>query len=91
MQKPHCEPPHATKASASASLSSAGSPSTVVTERPAIRSTGVTQATRAAPSTSTVQHPHWPWGAQPSLTLVMPSRSRSTESNVSPGSASTST
>ena len=28
---------------------------------------GVTQATRGAPSTHTVQHPHWPWGLQPSL------------------------
>ena len=35
----------------------------MVTERPAIRTAGVTQATRASPSTSTVQQPHWPWGA----------------------------
>ena len=65
-------------------------PSTVVTDavrRPA--STGVTHATRAAPSTSTVQHPHWPWGAQPSFTDTTPSRSRRTESSDSPGAAST--
>ena len=35
--------------------------------RPATRRAGVTQATRGAPSTHTVQHPHWPWGLQPSL------------------------
>ena len=38
-----------------------------MTERPATRRAGVTQATRGAPSTSTVQHPHWPCGLQPSL------------------------
>jgi hypothetical protein len=32
------------------------------------RRTGVTQATRGAPSTQTVQQPHWPWGLHPSLT-----------------------
>ena len=47
VQNPHCEPPVATNAAASASRSSAGRPSTVVTVRPAIRATGVTHATRA--------------------------------------------
>ena len=47
---------------------SAGSrPSTVVMDRPATRRAGVTQATRGCPSTSTVQHPHWPCGLQPSF------------------------
>ncbi len=91
VQNPHCDPPVATKASVIRSRSAGWSPSTVVTSRPAIRATGVTQATRAAPSTSTVQQPHCPWGAQPSLTLMMPRCSRSTESRVSPGAASTST
>ena len=27
----------------------------------------MTHATRGAPSTHTVQHPHWPWGLHPSL------------------------
>ena len=40
----------------------------MVTSRPSSRRTGVTQATRGAPSTQTVQQPHWPWGLQPSLT-----------------------
>ena len=54
-------------------------------------SPGVTHATRGSPSTSTVQHPHWPCGAHPSFTESTPSRSRSTESSDSPGAASTST
>ena len=52
--------------------SSAGRPSSVVTCRPASRRTGVTHATRGAPSTHTVQHPHWPWGLHPSLAERMP-------------------
>jgi hypothetical protein len=51
----------------------------------------VTQATRGSPSTSTVQQPHWPWGAQPSFTERMPSRSRSTDSSDSSADASTAT
>ena len=58
--------------------SAGSSPSTVVTDRPATRATGVTHATRGSPSTSTVQQPHCPCGAQPSLAERMPSRSRST-------------
>ena len=53
----------------------------MTTDRPATRRTGVTQATRGAPSTSTVQHPHWPWGLQPSLTDRTPSSSRRTSSS----------
>ena len=44
----------------------------MVTARPATRRTGVTQATRGAPSTQTVQQPHWPWGLHPSLTERQP-------------------
>ena len=77
VQKPHWLAPAATKAPAQRLSSSGSSPSTVVTERPATRRTGVTQATRAAPSTQTVQQPHWPWGLQPSLTERQPSCSRS--------------
>ncbi len=43
------------------------SPSSVVTVRPRTRRTGVTHATRGWPSTSTVQHPHWPCGLHPSF------------------------
>ena len=32
----------------------------------------MTQATRGEPSTQTVQHPHWPWGLQPSFTERRP-------------------
>ena len=91
VQKPHCEPPVDTNASANGSRTDGSRPSRVVTTRPAMRTTGVTHATRASPSTSTVQHPHWPCGAQPSFAAVRPSRSRSTFSSVSPGSASTTT
>ena len=58
VQKPHWLAPCWTKAAAQRSRSSAGAPSSVVTWRPAMRRTGVTQATRGAPSTHTVQQPH---------------------------------
>src|SRR5439155_9397814 len=90
VQKPHWLAPVAQKASAQARRSSSGRPPTVTTERPAILRAGVTQATRGAPSTSTVQQPHWPWGLQPSLGERTPSRSRSTSSRDAP-SSSTST
>ena len=60
------------------------SPSTVVIARPATRRAGVTHATRGWPSTSTVQHPHWPCGLQPSLGDRRPSVSRSTSSSEPP-------
>jgi hypothetical protein len=56
VQKPHWLAPAAQKASVHVALSA--SPSRVTTARPTIRRAGVTQATRGAPSTSTVQHPH---------------------------------
>ena len=84
VQKPHWLAPVAAKASAHAAWTSGASPSTVVIERPRTRRTGVTQATRGAPSTSTVQHPHWPWGAHPSFTDRMPSTSRRASSRVPP-------
>ena len=68
VQKPHWLAPAAAKAPAHRALSSGSSPSTVVTDRPATRRIAVTQATRAAPSTHTVQQPHCPWGLQPSFT-----------------------
>ena len=68
VQKPHCEPPVATKRAASRSRTAASRPSTVVTARPSTRVAGVTHATRGSPSTSTVQQPHCPWGAHPSFT-----------------------
>ena len=58
VQNPHWLAPVATKASAQRSRCAAGSPSIVVTSRPATRRTGVTQATRGSPSTQTVQQPH---------------------------------
>ncbi len=60
VQKPHWEPPVATNASASDSTVPVGSPASVVTDRPETRAAGVTQETRASPSTRTVQQPHWP-------------------------------
>ena len=77
VQKPHWLAPCGTNAAAQRSRSSPGAPSSVVTRRPATRRTGVTQATRGAPSTHTVQHPHCPCGLQPSLTERQPSSSRS--------------
>ena len=41
----------------------------------------------AAPSTQTVQQPHWPWGLQPSLSDRHPSRSRSTSRSELPSSS----
>ena len=61
-------------------------PSIVVTVRFRTRATGVTHDTLAWPSISTVQHPHWPWGLQPSLAERMPSRSRRASNNEHPSS-----
>ena len=87
VQNPHWLAPVAAKASAHIVATSGSSPSTVVTRRPATRRRGVTQATRGAPSTSTVQHPHWPWGEQPSLADRAPRWSRRASSRVIPSSA----
>ena len=86
VQKPHWVAPQARNASDHRCCSSGLEPAAVVTFRPATRRAGVTQATRGASSTSTVQQPHWPCGLQPSRTASMPRRSRSTPSNVSPSS-----
>jgi hypothetical protein len=58
VQNPHWEAPWLTKEPTRRAATCSGRPSTVVTERPAMRRSGVTQATRGAPSTSTVQQPH---------------------------------
>jgi hypothetical protein len=90
VQKPHWLAPAATKASAQRSRSSGSTPSRVVTERPATRRAGVTQATRGRPSTQTVQQPHWPWGLQPSLTERQEKRwRRRSSSELSSSSAAT--
>jgi hypothetical protein len=73
VQNPHWLPPVETRDSAQLRRSAPGSPSSVVTERPDSLLTGVTHDTLGAPSTHTVQHPHWPWGLQPSLTVRTPS------------------
>ena len=91
VQKPHCDPPVAQNAAASPSRTAGSSPSIVTTDRPATRPTGVTHATRGSPSTSTVQQPHCPWGAQPSFSERRPSRSRSTDNSDSSADASTAT
>ncbi len=91
VQKPHCEPPAATKAAAKRARAAGSSPSTVTTDRSATRAIGVTHATRGSPSTSTVQQPHCPWGAQPSFTERTPRRSRRTVSSDSPADAVTTT
>ena len=72
VQNPHWLAPVAQKASAHACRCAAPRPARVVISRPATRRAGVTQETRAAPSTSTVHAPHWPWGLHPSLTPEMP-------------------
>src|ERR1700728_3335502 len=89
VQKPHWLAPCSTNAAAQRSRSSAGAPSRVVTRRPATRRTGVTQATRGAPSTHTVQQPHWHWGLQPSFTDRQPSSSRSASRRLIPSSTAT--
>lgn len=80
VQNPHCEAPQERNASAKRFLVAAGTPSIVVTERPSTREVAVTHETRGSPSTNTVQHPHWPCGAQPSFTEVIPNCSRSVSS-----------
>ena len=85
VQKPHWLAPQAVNARAQRSAS--GRPSTVVTARPATRRAGVTQATRACPSTRTVQQPHWPCGLQPSFGDRMPRRSRRASRSEQPSSA----
>ncbi len=89
VQNPHWLAPAAAKASTQRALSGGGRPSTVVTERPATRRTTVTHATRATPSTQTVQHPHWPWGLHPSFTERHPNCSRSASSREIPSSSTT--
>jgi hypothetical protein len=91
VQKPHWLAPAAAKAPTQRALREGGRPSTVVTERPATRRTAVTHATRAAPSTQTVQHPHWPWGLHPSLTEWQRNCSRSASSSEVPCSSGTTT
>ena len=86
VQKPHWVAPQATNASDHRCCSATLRPAAVVTWRPATRRAGVTHATRGASSTSTVQQPHCPCGLQPSRTVSMPRRSRSTPSRVSPSS-----
>ncbi len=58
VQNPHCRAPWAANASAILVRSSADSPSNVVISAPALFSMLVWHATRALPSTSTVQQPH---------------------------------
>ena len=89
VQNPHWLAPVAQNASPQASRRSAGSPSSVVIDRPRTRRAGVTHDTRGAPSTSTVQHPHWPWGLHPSLGERDPSVSRNTSRSDPPAGAST--
>ncbi len=85
VQNPHWLAPWALNASAQRPASDI--PSIVVTDRPAARRTGVTQDTRGCPSTSTVQHPHWPCGLHPSLGERIPSPSRNASSSDAPSSA----
>ena len=86
VQKPHWLAPAEVKASAHRWRSAGSRPSSVVTSRPATRRAGVTHATRGAPSTHTVQQPHWPWGLHPSLGDRRPSRCRRTSSSDEPSS-----
>ena len=81
VQNPHWLAPVAVNAFVHSSRIGSGSPSRVVISRPATRDTGVTQATRGAPSTHTVQQPHWPCGLQPSFADRSPRWSRSASSS----------
>ena len=57
-------------------------PSRVVTDRPGDPpDRRHARDPRAAPSTSTVQQPHWPWGLHPSFAVRTPRSSRSTSSS----------
>ena len=80
VQKPHWRAPEAAKADAKRSLCTGSKPSRVTTSLPATFSRARTQATKARPLTRTVQQPHWPDGAQPSLAEVISSSSRRAES-----------
>ena len=91
VQKPHWLAPVAQNASAQAARSSGASPSSVVMRRPATRRAGVTHATRGAPSTSTVQQPHWPCGLQPSFGERTPRWSRSASRSEPADSGTTTT
>ena len=86
VQNPHWLAPTAVNAWAHLWRNPGSRPSRVVTSRPATRRAGVTHATRAAPSTQTVQHPHWPWGLHPSLGVRRPKRWRRTSRSESPTS-----
>ena len=86
VQNPHWLPPVAQKASDQRWTSPSDNPSSVVTDRPDTRRSGVTHDTRGWPSTSTVQHPHCPWGLQPSLTDRRFRGPRSASSRVPPTS-----
>src|ERR1035438_10730658 len=76
VQKPHCRAPAAANAAAKRSLSVASNACLVVVDLPAAFSSEIWQLTDALPSISTVQHPHWPDGEQPSLGDVTSSSSR---------------
>ncbi len=91
VQKPHWLPPVAQSAPAHASRMAGSRPSIVVTDRPATRRAGVTHETLGAPSTSTVQQPHWPWGLHPSFATVAPRSSRITSSRLRPSGSAIST
>jgi hypothetical protein len=89
MQKPHCMPAAATNASAICCRSAADRPSSVRTSLPAALAAGVAQVVTARPPTIARQHPHCPWGAQPSFTEWTPQRSRRVSSSDSSGRGST--
>ena len=76
VQNPHWRAPQAAKTSAMRARSSVDTPSRDNTSVPAALSIEVWQATRARPSTSTAQHPHWPLGEHPSLGDMIPNSSR---------------
>ena len=91
VQKPHWLAPVAQNASAQVERSSGARPAIVVMRRPATRRTGVTHATRGEPSTSTVQHPHWPCGLHPSFGVRAPTWSRSASRSEPADSGTTTT
>src|SRR5512137_1299075 len=78
MQKPHWSPPAVAKAWAKMCRSRGAKPSSVTTCLPATLPAAMTQDESARPSTSTVQEPQDPCGAQPFFGEIRPACSRST-------------
>ena len=76
VQNPHCRPPSFAKALTTVSFLPSSRPSIVTISLPSMRLIGAIQALRGLLSINTVQHPHTPSGAHPSLGEIISSTSR---------------